>query len=126
MRISPHAERADRLRVVLSLVLAIGVLTSAVLVGIGFLGALVFGWDHSLAGVAGGSGSLTDMTRVGVRLVQLRPVGLVQLGLLVLLATPVLRVATATIAFAVERDATYALISGAVLTILLVSIFLVR
>lgn len=126
MRVSPHAERADRLRVVLSLVLAIGVLTSAALVGVGFVGALIFGWDHSLAGIAGGSGSLTDMTQVGVRLVQLRPVGLVQLGLLVLLATPVLRVATATIAFAVERDATYALISGTVLTILLVSILLVR
>jgi uncharacterized membrane protein len=122
----PHIERADRVRVALSLVLAIGVLTSAVLVAIGFAGALAVGWDHSLSGAAGGSGNLADMTRIGQRLVELRPVGLVQLGLLVLLATPVLRVATATVAFLVERDAIYALISATVLAILLGSIFLVR
>jgi uncharacterized protein len=123
---SEQVEGADRLRTLLSLVLAVGVLTSALLVAIGFAGALAVGWDHSLTGATGGSGALSDIGEMGRRLVELRPVGIVQLGLLVLLATPVVRVATALVAFVVERDATYAIISATVLAILLGSIFLVR
>ena len=49
-----------------------------------------------------------------------------QLGLLVLVATPVIRVGVSLIAFVVERDRLYVAITAAVLGLLLLSLFLVR
>jgi uncharacterized membrane protein len=54
------------------------------------------------------------------------PAAIAQLGLLILLATPVTRVAESVIGFALERDRLYAAITTAVLMILLTSIFLLR
>jgi uncharacterized membrane protein len=48
--------------------------------------------------------------------------GLVQLGLLLLVATPVARVAFTAIAFAYERDRTYVLVALLVLSLLLKSL----
>ncbi len=48
--------------------------------------------------------------------------GLIQLGLLVLLATPVARVALSVVAFARQRDAFYVLVTLIVLAVLLYSI----
>jgi uncharacterized membrane protein len=48
--------------------------------------------------------------------------GMVQLGLLILVATPVARVAFTAVAFAVERDRTYVLIALLVLALLLKSL----
>ena len=47
----------------------------------------------------------------------------IQLGLLVLIATPIARVAFALLAFARQRDGTYVLISALVLGVLLFSLF---
>ncbi|MDE2333948.1 MAG: DUF1634 domain-containing protein [Rhodospirillales bacterium] len=52
-----------------------------------------------------------------------QPLAVVVLGLLVLLATPVLRVGVSIIAFALEEDRTYVTITALVLAILLFSIF---
>ncbi len=51
------------------------------------------------------------------------PLAVVVLGLLVLLATPVLRVAVSIVAFALEEDRTYVIITTLVLAILLFSVF---
>ena len=51
------------------------------------------------------------------------PVAIVTAGLLILLATPVLRVAVSIAAFAIEKDRTYVTITAIVLVILLFSIF---
>jgi uncharacterized membrane protein len=48
--------------------------------------------------------------------------GLIQLGLLVLLATPVARVAFSVLAFALQRDRTYVVVTSIVLAILLYSL----
>ena len=48
--------------------------------------------------------------------------GLIQLGLLLLLATPVARVAFSVLAFAVQRDRTYVLVTLFVLSVLLYSL----
>ncbi len=48
--------------------------------------------------------------------------GLIQLGLLILVATPVARVAFTAIAFAFERDRTYVLVALLVLSLLLKSL----
>ena len=47
-------------------------------------------------------------------------------GLLILIATPVLRVAVSAVAFLAERDRAFALISASVLALLLLSFFLGR
>ena len=59
-------------------------------------------------------------------LAALRPVAIAQAGLIVLVATPVVRVATSVAAFALEGDRLYAAITLGVLAILLGSLFLIR
>jgi uncharacterized membrane protein len=57
---------------------------------------------------------------------QLRGEAIVTIGLLVLMATPVVRVAVSALAFISHRDRTYALITAAVLCLLLLSLVLGR
>lgn len=52
----------------------------------------------------------------------LEPLALIQLGLLLLIATPVLRVAFAAVGFWLERDRLYTGVSALVLTILIYSL----
>jgi uncharacterized membrane protein YfcA len=56
-------------------------------------------------------------------LMQLHPQGIITLGLLLLIATPVLRVAVSIVTFVVEHDRKYIVITCVVLAILLFSIF---
>lgn len=51
------------------------------------------------------------------------PIAIIQLGILLLIATPVARVAFLVGAFALERDRLYVAVSGLVLAILLYSLF---
>lgn len=53
----------------------------------------------------------------------LRSGGLIQFGLLLLIATPVARVVFSVVAFALERDRLYVVITLVVLTILIYSLF---
>ncbi|MBI3961585.1 MAG: DUF1634 domain-containing protein [Deinococcus sp.] len=55
-----------------------------------------------------------------------RASGFFSLGLLVLLATPVLRVAASVVAFLIERDWRYALVTLAVLGVMITSVLLGR
>jgi uncharacterized membrane protein len=54
------------------------------------------------------------------------PLAIIQLGVLLLIATPVARVAFLVVAFALERDRMYVAVSGLVLVILLGSILFAR
>jgi uncharacterized membrane protein len=54
--------------------------------------------------------------------IALRARSIIQLGLLLLIATPIARVAFSLVAFALERDRTYVVISTIVLTVLLYSL----
>jgi uncharacterized membrane protein len=51
------------------------------------------------------------------------PTAIIQLGILLLIATPVARVLFGVIGFAIERDRLYTAVSLAVLTILIISLF---
>jgi uncharacterized membrane protein len=53
------------------------------------------------------------------------PIYVIQLGLIILLATPVLRVVASVLLFAAEKDRTYVAITLIVLVVLLVSIFVI-
>ena len=116
----------ERFRTLVSGILIVGVTLSATLMLVGFATSLMVGWGGSLTGAALRSGGLADFGAIGQSLVLLRPVGIAQLGLVVLLATPVLRVAASCVAFALEGDRLYAGITLAVLAILLVSLFGLR
>ncbi|MFZ0516155.1 MAG: DUF1634 domain-containing protein [Acidobacteriaceae bacterium] len=54
------------------------------------------------------------------------PLSIIQLGVLLLIATPVARVAFLVVAFALERDRMYVVVSATVLIILLGSILFAR
>lgn len=117
---------AERFRAWVSTVLVVGVSVSAALIALGFLGALAVGWNGSLLGAATGTADSTDFSGVAAGLAVLRPIALAQAGLLVLVATPVFRVAVSLVAFLLEHDRLYAAITATVLALLLVSIFVVR
>ena len=116
----------DQFRVAVSAVLRVGVTTAAALTGAGFAMSLLVGWEGSLLGLPPTTSSPTDFSQLMSGIVALRPVAVAQAGLLVLLATPVLRVATSVVGFWLEGDRLYVVITFAVLAILLGSIFLVR
>ena len=117
---------ANRFRLLVSGVLIVGVTASAGLIALGFAGSLLVGWRGSLLGGSPGTAAVTDFGALAANLVVLRPVGIAQLGLLVLLATPVVRVGASVAAFALERDRLYAGITLVVLAVLLGSLFLLR
>lgn len=115
-----------RFRVLVSDVLIIGVVTSAVLMAVGFAGSLVVGWEGSLRGMPAAPSPASDFSAVVPAVLELRPIAIAQLGLLVLIATPVMRVMASVVAFVLERDRLYAAITLGVLAILLVSLFALR
>lgn len=117
---------ADRFRALVSGVLIVGVVTSAVLMTVAFVTALAVGWDGSLRGLPAATSSASDFSAVVAAVLELRPIGIAQVGLLVLVATPVVRVMASVVAFVLERDRLYAAITLGVLAILLGSLFRLR
>ena len=117
---------AERFRVLVSTVLIVGVTVSAALVAVGFLSGLIVGWTGSLVGASPGTAAPTDFSAMLAGLGALRPIALAQAGLLVLVATPVIRVAVSLVAFVLERDRLYAAVTAAVLGLLLLSLLVVR
>ena len=63
------------------------------------------------------------LSQVTTNVLALRPQSIITLGLLLLIATPVLRVVVSVVTFALERDRKYVVITLIVLAILLFSIF---
>jgi uncharacterized membrane protein len=121
----PDAERDALLRqteLIISTVLRGGVLLSA---GVILLGVLVF-YAEWLRGDASDEMATFphSLGAVGHGLAHGDPLAIIALGLLLLLATPVLRVAVSVITFALERDWRYTTITLLVLAILVLSFFL--
>jgi uncharacterized membrane protein len=67
-----------------------------------------------------------SMREVWQGVISLRGQAIVVVGLLVLIATPVMRVAVAILAFVYQRDTPFAVITSLVLALLLLSFFLGR
>ncbi len=67
-----------------------------------------------------------DLGRILAGTVALEPFAVIETGLLLLILTPVLRVAVSAALFAAERDRIYLAITLGVLAILLVSLLVVR
>lgn len=117
---------AERFRTLVAGVLIVGVVLAATFVTLGMVTALLVGWTGSLSGAAAAPANAIDFSQMGDNLAALRPVGFAQLGLVILLATPVARVAASVVAFLLEGDHLYTVITALVLTVLLTSIFLLH
>lgn len=119
---APSPEKPERapfdMNVVISWILQSGVLISAAVVCVGLLllfrhpgqlsGQQFLDFPHSLSQIKNG-------------LLALQPQAFVALGLVLLIATPVMRVAISILAFALEHDRRYVVITSIVLAILLIS-----
>lgn len=116
----------DRFRLAVSWVLTIGVTFSAALIASGFAGSFLVGWRGSLIGQPHLDVPITDFDGLIAGLAALRPQAISQLGLVTLVATPILRVMTSLVGLALERDRLYVTITAVVLAILLASALLIR
>src|SRR5579862_8414181 len=132
---TPPARRVFPTEEIISWILRVGVSASAALIALGVL--LLFVTRST--GYTGSFDNLSQLLQynqnrlaafpttpsdVLAGLVQLKPYALIALGLLLLIATPVIRVAASVVIFALERDLAYVFITLVVLLMLLVSFLL--
>jgi uncharacterized membrane protein len=115
----------DRLESLLGNVLRWGVVTAAAVV---LAGAAVFLTRHGAAAPAyhsfrGEPSDLRTIPGIWSDVVRGSGRGLIQLGLLLLIATPISRVILSLAVFASQRDTRYVAITLVVLTVLLYSVF---
>jgi uncharacterized membrane protein len=113
-----------RIEVIISGLLRTGVILAAAVV---LFGAILFlvqhGHDVAAHGVFHGEPeSLTSVSGIIHGVLHLSGRAIIQLGLLILIATPVARVAFSAVAFAIEHDYLYVWITLFVLAILLYSL----
>ena len=114
----------DRIRPIIGNVLRFGVLLAALLV---FVGGAIFLARHggepvALARFHGEPENLKSVSGIVVNATALHGRGLIQLGLLLLIATPVAQVAFSAIAFGLQRDRLYVVIALIVLGFLIFSL----
>ena len=127
---APQGERVQEFELWISNLLRGGVLLSLVLVVIG----TVLSFIHHTAYVSDattlkplvtpGGAIPRSLGELGEALRQGRGQGITTLGLMVLIATPILRVAVSALAFWFERDRKFVAITLTVLGLLLASLFL--
>ena len=124
-------EQEERgLAVVVAWILVLGVVVSALVVA-GGLGLLLLtghtgyhnSFDPRLITRPDSVAFPTRLDGVLRGVLELRSFAIIELGLLLLIATPVLRVAASVLLFLAEGDRLYAAITALVLLLLLVSIF---
>jgi uncharacterized membrane protein len=122
----------DKLKILISVTLRSGVLAASAL---GLLGGILFFASHpQLADFRNFQGTAAPFVSPGQILrqafgnqnesLQLRGLSIVQLGILLLLMTPVIRVVFSIYGFAMEKDRAYVVITCIVLLTLTVSICL--
>jgi len=120
-----QTEMDQKLEILIGYTLRIGVLTAAVIVLIGGVSFLI---EHGRAAphyhtFRAATTRADNLSGVVRNIRALNSSGIIQLGLLVLIATPILRVIFSVIAFALERDALYVVATLIVLAVLLYSLF---
>jgi uncharacterized membrane protein len=118
-----HVQLSRRVEIIISQVLRGGVLLSAAIISIGVV--LFYIHYFSVAGhVLDTAAFPHSLVSVAQGLMRGDPLAIIVLGLLVLLATPVARVAVSIVAFGFERDWRYVVISTVVLLVLIISFLL--
>jgi uncharacterized membrane protein len=114
----------EKFESIIGRILQIGVITSAMVV---FIGGIFY-----LAGHASkisdyhafnrGASCSWSLSGIIANSMALNSYGIIQFGLLVLIATPILRVVFSVIAFVIQRDVTYVVVTLIVLAVLLYSL----
>jgi uncharacterized membrane protein len=134
-RASAPARTAFSTEVIISWILRVGVSASALLIALGVV-LLFVTRETGYAGSLNDAASLVQYTGnraslfptapgdVLAGLVQFKPYAFIALGLLLLIATPVIRVAASVVIFLLERDYAYVLITLFVLVVLVISFLL--
>jgi uncharacterized membrane protein len=116
-REEPSSEkRVSQVEVTISRVLRAGVLLSGGIISLGMLDLSLLHHGH-----AGTQAAPKSLAGIWFGLAHADPSSIVVVGLLLLVATPVIRVAVSMIAFAVSHDLLYVGITSLVLAILLFS-----
>jgi uncharacterized membrane protein len=119
-------QRSDqKMDEIMGALLRTGVVLSAVIV---FVGGVLYVMRHRVPATdyrvfRGEPGDLRTISGIFHEALSFSGRGLIQLGLLVLIATPVARVAFSFFAFLYERDWTYVLVTLLVLGLLVYSLF---
>jgi uncharacterized membrane protein len=113
-----------RIEDIIGNLLRAGVLLAAAVV---LIGGMVFLLHHAHAkpdygAFHGESGDLRSVSGIIRDTLKGQGRGIIQLGLLLLILTPIARVAFSAVAFALERDRLYVIITLTVLTLLLLSL----
>ncbi len=122
--VNQHDKLIRQAELVISNVLRGGVLLSGAII---LIGVILFYIRYFSAGSGNNAAAFPhSLGAVGQGLARGDPLAIIALGLLVLLITPVLRVAVSIVAFGLERDWRYVVITSIVLAILIVSFVLGR
>jgi len=113
-----------RMEIIVGNILRFGVIAAAAVVAVGSVIYLTRhgGEPVSLGLFRGEPEDFRTVTGIIHSVLALRGRGIIQLGLLLLIATPVARVAFAAVGFALERDRLYAVVALLVLAFLLYSL----
>lgn len=117
------ASKSAHIEYIVSNVLRYGVLLSFLIILVGSVMLFVQGGQAATVRLSG-TPIPQDPGEVIAGLFQLQPTAVIDFGLMLLIATPVIRVAVSVIAFLVEEDFVYTLVTVFVLAILLASFFL--
>jgi len=117
---TPPPQSDEALEILLGRLLQVGVLIAAAVVAIGGVYLLLTrgGWTPAYRTFVGAGTALRSVGGILSEAVALKPDGIVQTGLLLLIATPVLRVAFSLFGFARQRDWLYVVLTLVVLTVL--------
>ncbi len=112
----------------ISVILRTGMILSAIVI---FVGGVLFLLHHggvipSYRVFHGVPAHLNNVAGIVQQALHGHALGIIQLGLLLLIATPVARVLFSVIAFWMERDYLYVAISGIVFAVLIYSLFVHR
>lgn len=114
----------ERMEAIMGRLLQVGVLLASATV---LVGGVLYLRERASIPVSyrtfsGEAGALRHIAQLGHGIAHGDPASIIQLGVLLLIGTPIARVIFAAIAFAIERDRLYLAISLGVLTVLLVSL----
>jgi uncharacterized membrane protein len=121
---SDRHEGDGELETTLGSLLRIGVLAAAAVVAAGGAFLLVSrgGWVPDFRAFSSAASPLRSVTGILREALALHPDGIIQAGLLILIATPVLRVVFSLFGFARQRDWLYVLLTILVLAVLSVGL----
>jgi uncharacterized membrane protein len=108
---------SESLEIVLGSVLRWGTIVSAIVIAAGGIAYLAHNGNETphYETFRGEPPELKSISGIVTDALAFHPPGIIQLGMLLLVATPIARVAAALLGFAVRRDLTYVIISAVIL-----------